>query len=82
MASLKVFHIYIHRLAVLFLSVSSLSILTEKEALLSFKSRITADALDALSLWDRGSGPCNWTGVFLLTNLQGGSQVCISLDSN
>lgn len=47
------------------LDVSSapLSILTDKEALLSFKSLINTDPSNTLSSWDKNSSPCNWTGV-------------------
>jgi Leucine-rich repeat (LRR) protein/predicted Ser/Thr protein kinase len=43
---------------------ATLSIVTDKEALLSFKSRISLDPPNPLSSWDqKNSSPCNWTGV-------------------
>ncbi|KAL6504603.1 hypothetical protein OROHE_023361 [Orobanche hederae] len=46
------------------LESSPLSITTDKEALISFKSQITTQ-LDPnpLSTWDQNLSPCNWTGV-------------------
>nr|DAD24836.1 TPA_asm: hypothetical protein HUJ06_026300 [Nelumbo nucifera] len=38
-------------------------ILTDKEALISFRSSIAADPSNTLSSWDQNSSPCNWTGV-------------------
>ncbi|KAK7857929.1 lrr receptor-like serine/threonine-protein kinase efr [Quercus suber] len=51
----------------IFLDVESqsatLSIVTDKEALISFKSRII-EPFNPLSSWDqKNSSPCNWTGV-------------------
>ncbi|XP_077229623.1 uncharacterized protein LOC143862455 [Tasmannia lanceolata] len=37
--------------------------LTDKEALLSFKSLIISDPSNTLSSWNDYSSPCNWTGV-------------------
>ncbi|XVF36366.1 hypothetical protein REPUB_Repub19eG0052600 [Reevesia pubescens] len=47
------------------LSVESntFSIVTDKEALLSFKSQITSGFPNPLSEWDQNLSPCNWTGV-------------------
>ena len=45
---------------------ASLSINTDKEALLSFKSHLSSDSSETLSSWnnaDENSSPCNWTGV-------------------
>ncbi|GMI64927.1 EF-TU receptor [Hibiscus trionum] len=50
----------------LFLSIESQtsSLVTDKEALLSFKSQITTSGpLNPLSQWDPNLSPCNWTGV-------------------
>ncbi|KAL6995428.1 non-specific serine,threonine protein kinase [Sarracenia purpurea var. burkii] len=49
----------------LFLSAQTptLSIATDKEALISFKSLISSDPTNPLSSWDQSSSPCNWTGV-------------------
>ncbi|CAA3012576.1 probable LRR receptor-like serine threonine-kinase At3g47570 [Olea europaea subsp. europaea] len=45
--------------------VASLSITTDKEALISFKSQINLESPDSpLSTWDENLSPCNWTGVF------------------
>ncbi|KAL4273368.1 hypothetical protein GQ457_13G009060 [Hibiscus cannabinus] len=49
-----------------FLSIESQtsSLVTDKEALLSFKSQITTSGpLNPLSQWDQNLSPCNWTGV-------------------
>ncbi|XP_059637610.1 probable LRR receptor-like serine/threonine-protein kinase At3g47570 [Cornus florida] len=43
---------------------STLSIVTDKEALISFKSLIiSTEPPNPLSDWDQNSSPCNWTGV-------------------
>lgn len=42
---------------------SALSIVTDKEALISFKSQIAMDPPNVLSTWDHNTSPCNWTGV-------------------
>ncbi|KAK8649033.1 hypothetical protein V6N13_129771 [Hibiscus sabdariffa] len=50
----------------LFLSIESQtsSLVTDKEALLSFKSQITTSGpLNPLSQWEPNLSPCNWTGV-------------------
>nr|KYP37606.1 putative LRR receptor-like serine/threonine-protein kinase At3g47570 family [Cajanus cajan] len=49
----------------LFIGVSSatLSITTDTEALISFKSQLSNDTLNTLSSWNHNSSPCNWTGV-------------------
>uniref|UniRef100_A0A2N9IYH2 non-specific serine/threonine protein kinase n=1 Tax=Fagus sylvatica TaxID=28930 RepID=A0A2N9IYH2_FAGSY len=50
----------------IFLAVESatLSIVTDKESLISFKSRISLEPPNPLSSWDqKNSSPCNWTGV-------------------
>ncbi|KAL8508322.1 hypothetical protein ACS0TY_018787 [Phlomoides rotata] len=54
------------QLAFLLLLVSStpLSITTDKEALISFKSQLVVHKLpNPLSTWDENLSPCNWTGV-------------------
>ncbi|KAF5468154.1 hypothetical protein F2P56_012330 [Juglans regia] len=49
----------------IFLGVESatLSLSTDKEALISFKSKINLVPRNALSSWDPNTSPCNWTGV-------------------
>ncbi|XP_042960358.1 probable LRR receptor-like serine/threonine-protein kinase At3g47570 isoform X2 [Carya illinoinensis] len=49
----------------IFLGVESatLSLSTDKEALISFKSKISLELPNALSSWDQNTSPCNWTGV-------------------
>ncbi|KAG6626447.1 hypothetical protein CIPAW_15G048800 [Carya illinoinensis] len=49
----------------MFLAVESatLSLVTDKEALISFKSGISKDPSNHLSSWDKDTSPCNWTGV-------------------
>ncbi|KAG6674545.1 hypothetical protein I3842_15G047800 [Carya illinoinensis] len=49
----------------MFLGVESatLSLVTDKEALISFKSVISEDPSNHLSSWDKDTSPCNWTGV-------------------
>ncbi|KAF5468155.1 hypothetical protein F2P56_012331 [Juglans regia] len=49
----------------MFLGVESaaLSLVTDKEALISLKSVISEDPSNHLSSWDKGTSPCNWTGV-------------------
>ena len=45
---------------------ATLSISTDKEALISFKSTLSSDPLNnknPLSTWDQTTSPCNWTGV-------------------
>ncbi|KAJ6682938.1 PROTEIN KINASE PLANT-TYPE putative-RELATED [Salix koriyanagi] len=42
---------------------AALSLYTDKEALLSFKSQVTIDPLNTLSSWNSSSSPCNWTRV-------------------
>jgi Leucine-rich repeat (LRR) protein len=45
-------------------SATTLSIVTDKEALLSFKSAMSLEPPNPLSSWDQNSSsPCNWTGV-------------------
>ncbi|CAJ1938263.1 unnamed protein product [Sphenostylis stenocarpa] len=44
-------------------SSATLSITTDTEALISFKSQLTNDTLNPLSSWNHNSSPCNWTGV-------------------
>ncbi|KAB1220289.1 hypothetical protein CJ030_MR3G019035 [Morella rubra] len=39
------------------------SIVSDKEALISFKSRISLEPPNPLSSWDPNTSPCNWTGV-------------------
>ncbi|KAK3183076.1 hypothetical protein Dsin_030362 [Dipteronia sinensis] len=41
----------------------SLSIITDKEALISFKSQLSLPTPSPLSSWNQDSSPCNWTGV-------------------
>ncbi|XP_058221157.1 putative receptor-like protein kinase At3g47110 [Rhododendron vialii] len=41
-----------------------LSISTDKEALISFKSGIDPETLGPLRTWDQTLSPCNWTGVW------------------
>ncbi|KAG5543546.1 hypothetical protein RHGRI_016323 [Rhododendron griersonianum] len=41
-----------------------LSIITDKEALISFKSGIDPETLGPLLTWDQTLSPCNWTGVW------------------
>lgn len=44
--------------------VESANILTDKEALISLKSRIIVDSSNPLSSWnENSSSPCNWTGI-------------------
>ncbi|OMO78850.1 hypothetical protein CCACVL1_14080 [Corchorus capsularis] len=40
-----------------------LSIATDKEALISFKSLMSLQSTNPLSSWDQNLSPCNWTGV-------------------
>ncbi|PSS31465.1 Receptor-like protein kinase [Actinidia chinensis var. chinensis] len=49
----------------LFLAAESpaLSIVTDKEALISFRSHINMEPTNPLSTWDQTLSPCNWTGV-------------------
>ncbi|KAK7318713.1 hypothetical protein RJT34_03419 [Clitoria ternatea] len=45
-------------------SSATLSITTDTEALISFKSQLSNDTLNPLSSWNQSSSPCtNWTGV-------------------
>ncbi|KAM3303000.1 putative receptor-like protein kinase [Capsicum chacoense] len=48
----------------------SLSLVTDKEALISFKSQINMESPHPLSRWDIDSSPCNWTGVVCDEHLQ------------
>ncbi|KAK5845526.1 probable LRR receptor-like serine/threonine-protein kinase At3g47570 [Gossypium arboreum] len=59
------FLLFILYVKCLFLSIeSNTSLVTDKEALLSFKSQIkTSGFPNPLSQWDPNSSPCNWTGV-------------------
>ncbi|KAA8537815.1 hypothetical protein F0562_027605 [Nyssa sinensis] len=41
----------------------TLSLVTDKEALISFKSLLSLEPTNPLSSWDQNSSPCNWTGV-------------------
>ncbi|KAJ6775323.1 hypothetical protein OIU79_018488 [Salix purpurea] len=45
------------------MKAAALSLYTDKEALLSFKSQVTIDPLSTLSSWNSSSSPCNWTRV-------------------
>ena len=68
----------------IFLGVESqsgtLSIVTDKEALISFKSGISLEAPNLLSSWDQNnSSPCNWTGV--VCNMPGQRVVGLDLSS-
>ncbi|KAK3231278.1 hypothetical protein Dsin_003159 [Dipteronia sinensis] len=48
-----------------FVNAAELSIVTDKEALLSFKSLVSTDPSDLLFSWNNSnSNPCNWTGVY------------------
>lgn len=49
----------------IFLGVESatLSLSTDKESLISFKSKISPEPPNPLSSWDLNTYPCNWTGV-------------------
>ncbi|KAG6674543.1 hypothetical protein I3842_15G047700, partial [Carya illinoinensis] len=49
----------------IFLGVESatLGLSTDKEALISFKSKISMEPPNALSSWDQNTSPCNWTAV-------------------
>lgn len=43
---------------------TTLSIVTDKEALMSLKSQLNMEMSNSLSTWDQeSSSPCNWTGV-------------------
>ncbi|KHN48111.1 LRR receptor-like serine/threonine-protein kinase EFR [Glycine soja] len=44
-------------------SSATLSITTDREALISFKSQLSNENLSPLSSWNHNSSPCNWTGV-------------------
>ncbi|KAG5025317.1 hypothetical protein AAZX31_08G126300 [Glycine max] len=44
-------------------SSATLSITTDREALISFKSQLSNETLSPLSSWNHNSSPCNWTGV-------------------
>ena len=44
-------------------SSATLSISSDREALISFKSELSNDTLNPLSSWNHNSSPCNWTGV-------------------
>ncbi|KAI3460181.1 hypothetical protein Pfo_016844 [Paulownia fortunei] len=46
------------------LESSPLSINTDKEALISFKSQIFVELPNPLSTWDQNLSPCNWSGVY------------------
>ena len=68
----------------IFLGVESqsgtLSIVTDKEALISFKSGLSLEAPNLLSSWDQNnSSPCNWTGV--VCNMPGQRVVGLDLSS-
>ncbi|KAF2300739.1 hypothetical protein GH714_015444 [Hevea brasiliensis] len=45
------------------LESAALSIETDKQALISFKSQISLESSNSLSSWVQSSSPCNWTGV-------------------
>ncbi|KAG5244887.1 LRR receptor serine/threonine-protein kinase [Salix suchowensis] len=45
------------------MKAAALSLYTDKEALLSFKSQLITDPLSTLSSWNSSSSPCNWTRV-------------------
>ncbi|KAJ6775324.1 hypothetical protein OIU79_018489 [Salix purpurea] len=45
------------------MKAAALSLYTDKEALLSFKSQVITDPLSTLSSWNSSSSPCNWTRV-------------------
>ncbi|XP_059318609.1 putative receptor-like protein kinase At3g47110 [Lycium ferocissimum] len=47
-----------------------LSLVTDKEALISLKSQINMESSHPLSSWDVDSSPCNWTGVVCNENLE------------
>ncbi|TYI97290.1 hypothetical protein E1A91_D01G133500v1 [Gossypium mustelinum] len=59
------FLLFILYVKCLFLSIeSNTSLVTDEEALLSFKSQIkTSGFPNPLSQWDPNSSPCNWAGV-------------------
>ncbi|CAK9182865.1 unnamed protein product [Ilex paraguariensis] len=46
-----------------FLGAESATLSTDREALLSFKSRVSMEQPNVLSTWEPNSSPCNWTGV-------------------
>lgn len=50
-------------LLVLMESTVARSITSDKEALISFKSQVTADPPNPLLSWEQSLSPCNWTGV-------------------
>ncbi|EOY15800.1 Serine-threonine protein kinase, plant-type, putative [Theobroma cacao] len=54
-----------------------LSIVTDKEALISFKSQMSLEPPNPLSYWHQNSSPCNWTGV--LCNKPGNRVVALNL---
>ena len=55
-------HLQLHHLFI-GVSAATLSITTDTEALISFKSQLRNDTLNHLSSWNQNSSPCNWTGV-------------------
>ncbi|KAL9329557.1 hypothetical protein ACSQ67_004560 [Phaseolus vulgaris] len=55
-------HLHLHHLFI-GVSAATLSITTDTEALISFKSQLRNDTLSHLSSWNQNSSPCNWTGV-------------------
>jgi len=55
-------HLQLHHLFI-GVSAATLSITTDTEALISFKSQLRNDTLNTLSSWNQNSSPCNWTGV-------------------
>ncbi|PWA64464.1 serine-threonine/tyrosine-protein kinase catalytic domain-containing protein [Artemisia annua] len=72
MASLN--HLSIHHILIIFVFCScfisntyvasiTLSIDTDKQALISIKSQTITQPPDALATWDPNSSPCNWTRV-------------------
>jgi len=56
------FNLHLHHLFIA-VSAATLSITTDTEALISFKSQLSNITLIPLSSWNQTSSPCNWTGV-------------------
>ncbi|XP_010520745.1 PREDICTED: putative receptor-like protein kinase At3g47110 [Tarenaya hassleriana] len=42
---------------------ASLSLVTDREALISFRSKLSVDSPNPFSSWDKNTSPCDWTGV-------------------
>ncbi|KAF5740634.1 putative Serine-threonine protein kinase plant-type [Tripterygium wilfordii] len=55
--------VYLSMLVLLMFSGVESNIDTDKEALLSIKSQLSAESSDPLLSWDKNTFPCNWTGV-------------------